>query len=126
MALGLGFFLLICQLFGMGSVYWAIDSYSFLTIAFVAQICGGIGAGLNSTSSLAVLTSHYPNEREKIMSLFEASTGLGFLFGPLIGAGLYSIGGYILPFYGLSMIYIVFLPLIVYIAKLVEHAESAQ
>lgn len=58
------------------------------------------------------------------MSLFEAATGLGFLFGPLIGAGLYSIGGYILPFYGLSMIYILFLPLIIYIAKLVEEAQS--
>ena len=60
------------------------------------------------------------------MSLFEASTGLGFLFGPLIGAGLYSIGGYILPFYGLSMVYILLLPLIVYIARLVEKAEVTQ
>ena len=75
---------------------------------------------MNSTASLAVLTSHYPDEREKIMSLFEASTGLGFLFGPLIGAGLYSVGGYILPFYGLSMVYIIFFPVIIYVARLVE------
>lgn len=36
MGLALGFFLLICQLFGMGSVYWSIDSYSFLCLAFAA------------------------------------------------------------------------------------------
>ena len=59
------------------------------------------------------------------MGLFEAATGLGFLFGPLIGAGLYSIGGYILPFYGLSAVYIVFLPLIIYTAGLVEKNERS-
>ena len=103
----------------MGSVYWSINDFSFLTLAFGAQICGGLGAGLNSTTSLAVLTSQYPGEREKIMGLFEASTGLGFLFGPLIGAGLYSIGGYIMPFYGLSLVYIALLPLIIYVSRLV-------
>lgn len=58
------------------------------------------------------------------MGLLEAATGLGFLFGPLIGSGLYSIGGYLLPFYGLSAIYIVFLPLIIYVAGLVEQKEK--
>ena len=57
------------------------------------------------------------------MSLFEAATGLGFLLGPLIGAGLYSIGGYILPFYGLSIVYIVMMPLIIYIGNKVQKAE---
>lgn len=119
-ALALGFFLLICQLFGMGSVFWAHDQISFLVLGGIAQVCGGLGAGINSTASLAVLTSHYPSDREKIMSLFEAATGLGFLIGPMIGAGLYSIGGYILPFYGLSLIFILCMPLIIYIASLVE------
>ena len=58
------------------------------------------------------------------MGLLEAATGLGFLFGPLIGSALYSIGGYLLPFYGLSAIYIVFLPLIIYVAGLVEEKEK--
>ena len=57
------------------------------------------------------------------MGMFEAATGLGFLIGPLIGAGLYSLGGYILPFYGLSAIFIVFLPLLIYVAGLVEKRE---
>jgi len=58
------------------------------------------------------------------MSLFEAATGLGFLLGPLIGAGLYSLGGYILPFYGLSVIYIIILPVIIYIGNLVQKVEE--
>ena len=35
-ALATGFFLLICQLFGMGSVYWSIDDFSFLLLGFIA------------------------------------------------------------------------------------------
>ena len=108
----------------MGSVYWSVNNISFLTLGFIGQVCGGLGSGLVSTSSLAVLTSHYPEQREKIMGLFEAATGLGFLFGPLIGSGLYSLGGYILPFYGLSMAYIVMLPLILYVARMVEQLEA--
>ena len=104
----------------MGTVYWTTDSFTFLSLAFVAQVCGGLGAGLNSTASLAVLTSHYPKEREEIMGYFEAATGLGFLLGPLIGAGLYTVGGYTLPFYGLSLIYIMFMPLLVNVAQMIE------
>ena len=36
LALAVGFFLLICQLFGMGSVYWSNDEFSFLTFGFIA------------------------------------------------------------------------------------------
>ena len=60
------------------------------------------------------------------MGLFEAATGLGVLCGPIIGAALYSMGGFILPFYGLSMVYFLNLPLIVYVARIIEEAESAK
>ena len=124
LALTLSFFLLTCQLLGMGSVYWTTDNFQFLSLAFVAQVCGGMGAGLNSTASLAVLNSHYPEQREDIMGYFEAAVGLGFLLGPLIGAGLYSLGGFTVPFYGLSLLYILLMPLLVYVAYLVEQAEA--
>ena len=126
LALTLSFFLLTCQLLGMGSVYWTSDSFQFLSLAFVAQVCGGMGAGLNSTASLAVLTSHYPEQREDIMGYFEAAVGLGFLLGPLIGAGLYALGGFTVPFYGLSLLYILLMPLLIYVAYLVEQAEADQ
>ena len=110
----------------MGSVYWTSDSFAFLSMAFAAQVCGGMGAGLNSTASLAVLTSHYPEQREDIMGYFEAAVGLGFLLGPLIGAGLYALGGYTLPFYGLSFLYVLLMPMLIYVAGLVQQAEVEQ
>ena len=104
----------------MGSVYWTSDSFAFLSVAFAAQVCGGMGAGLNSTASLAVLTSHYPEQREDIMGYFEAAVGLGFMMGLLIGAGLYALGGYTLPFFGLGCLFVLMMPIIIYVAGLIQ------
>ena len=109
---------------GLGSVYWTSDSFTFLSIAFAAQVCGGMGDGINSTASISVLTSLYPEQREKIMAYFELAVGLGFLLGPLIGAGLYALGGYTLPFFGMSCLFFLLMPLLIYVAGLVEQAEA--
>ena len=60
------------------------------------------------------------------MGYFEAAVGLGFLLGPLIGAGLYALGGYTLPFYGLSVLYVLLMPALIYVAGLVQQAEAEQ
>jgi len=31
--------------------------------------------------------------------MFEGGTGLGLLLGPMIGSGLYALGGYLAPFW---------------------------
>jgi len=59
---------------------------------------GGFGAGANATASMAVLSSFNQQEREKYIGWIEAGAGIGLLFGPLMGALLYSIGGYVMPF----------------------------
>ncbi len=58
----------------------------------------GTGAGINSTSSIAIVATHFKAEREKAIGLIEASSGIGLLLGPFFGALLYEIGGYVLPF----------------------------
>ena len=58
----------------------------------------GVGAGINSTSSMAIVSTHYKKGRERAIGLIEASAGVGLLIGPLFGAILYEIGGYMLPF----------------------------
>ena len=47
--------------------------------------------------------------------MIEASIGIGLLFGPLLGALLFSFGGYIFPFLSLAGIYISSYPYIVYV-----------
>ena len=96
----------------MGTVYFIDNHFWFLLWAFGAQITGGIGAGLNSTTSIAILTSNYKDERDAMMGYLEAATGLGFLFGPMIGSASYAVGGFILPFYGLGSLYLLLYPCI--------------
>ena len=71
----------------------------------------GVGAGINSTSSMAIVAAHYKDEREKAIGLIEASSGIGLLLGPFFGALLYQIGGYVLPFVttGISFLHYIYL-----------------
>ena len=63
------------------------DGENFLILSFVFQIIGGIGAGNNSVTSMAlVISDAAPDEREMHIGFVETSTGLGFLLGPLIGS----------------------------------------
>lgn len=53
---------------------------------------GGLGAGINSASTIAVLSS-YKEERDIYIGIFEMACGLGILVGPLLGTALFSMGG---------------------------------
>lgn len=94
----------------MGSLYFINNLYLFVILSFLAQTLGGIGAGLNSTCAIAILTSCFPNEREDCIAILEGGVGIGMLLGPLLGACLYSIGGYIMPFWTVAAICIALYP----------------
>ena len=67
-------------------------------MSFVWKFICGVGAGINSTSSMAIVSTHYKDGRERAIGLIESSAGVGLLLGPFFGALLYEIGGYMLPF----------------------------
>ena len=43
-----------------------------------------------------------------MVGYIEAVTGVGLILGPLLGSGLYSIGGYIFIFYSFGSIFLLF------------------
>jgi MFS family permease len=57
--------------------------------SFLWKFLCGVGAGINSTSSMAIITTHYKSERERAIGYMEASSGVGLLLGPFFGAILY-------------------------------------
>lgn len=75
------------------------DKDNFIILSFVWKFLCGLGAGINSTSSMAIIARHYKHDREKTIGMMEASSGIGLLLGPFFGAILYQIGGYVLPFF---------------------------
>jgi len=90
------------------------DQDTFFYLSLLAQALGGFGAGANATASMAILSSFKTNEREKYIGLVEASFGIGMLFGPLLGAFLYSLGGYPMPFATFATLYLVAFPFIIF------------
>ena len=70
------------------------------------QVFGGIGNGINSVATVAVL-SGYQQSREEYMSYFEIVCGLGSLIGPLLGSAFYLLFGYVGPFFCLGTIYFI-------------------
>jgi len=83
-------------------------------MSFAWKFLCGLGAGINSTSSMAIVATHYRKERERAIGLIEASAGIGLLLGPFVGALLYEIGGYLLPFAATAGLYFCMYPLIAY------------
>lgn len=94
----MGTFLIIIQTSCLGLINYVDDDKLFLLLSFAAQALGGFGAGANSTAIMAIISSFEKHEREQYIGWIEAATGVGLLFGPLLGALLYGIGGYVMPF----------------------------
>jgi MFS family permease len=97
----------------MGLIDYIKDPDWFLFFSFLAQGLGGLGGGANLTSSMAILSSFDGAEREVYIGWIEAANGIGLLFGPLIGAFLFSIGGYRAPFFTFAGVYLLFYPCII-------------
>ena len=84
-------------------------------MSLCAQALGGFGYGISSTASFAIISSYDANNRERFIGYMEAANGLGLLFGPIVGAGLYHIGGFPLPFFFFAGLYSLGYPFISYI-----------
>ena len=58
-----------------------------LTLLFIARIGAGIAGATISTAQAVIADSTSPEKRKHGMALIGAAFGIGFTFGPLIGAG---------------------------------------
>lgn len=83
--------ILISLLGGCASYLMFAFSHS-LTLLFVARGLAGAFGGNISTAHAYIADVTKPEDRSKGMGLIGAAFGLGFIFGPLLGAGLGIIG----------------------------------
>lgn len=56
----------------------------------------------------SISTNFFPDHKDAMVGYIEAVTGVGLILGPLIGSGLYSIGGYKFIFFSFGSLFIVF------------------
>jgi DHA1 family tetracycline resistance protein-like MFS transporter len=83
---------ILIGLFGGGLSYLLFAFSSTLTLLFVARALAGVFGGNISTAHAYIADVTKPEERSKGMGLIGAAFGLGFIFGPLLGAGLGVLG----------------------------------
>jgi MFS family permease len=78
----------VVQLLILGFLMFVDNLFMFIALSFIAQIIGGVGAGLNSTCALSIISSFFPTEKELYIGILEGGIGIGMLIGPLCGAFL--------------------------------------
>ncbi len=83
---------ILISLLGGAISYTAFAFAGDLWILFVARAFAGIFGGNISTAHAYIADVTKPEERSKGMGLIGAAFGIGFIFGPLIGAGLGILG----------------------------------
>jgi len=119
-----GLCFVVVQLLILGGIYYVENMYLFIFLAFLAQTLGGIGAGFNSTCGLAIITSCFPDDRETNLAIMAAGVGIGMLLGPLFGAVLYTIGGYILPFWFVAFLCMALYPTLTQVIDFIGKREQ--
>ncbi len=102
-------FVLGVWLLGVGMILFAfigfIDLKSlFVITAIVIRLIEGMGSALILAAGTSMLSSSFPNNLSRIMSLYSASLGLGYLLGPILGALFHAIGGYYGPFIAVGLL----------------------
>ena len=98
-----------------GCLTFVSDLVLFLTIAYFLRILAGVGGAALWTAMLSLLLARsreiislrissllfyfsFPNSSGKVYSLVDATFGLGFTLGPVLGSFLYVAGGFVTPF----------------------------
>lgn len=79
-------------LLGGGLSYLLFAFATALPLLFISRALAGVFGGNISTAHAYIADVTSPSERSKGMGLIGAAFGLGFIFGPLIGAGLGIVG----------------------------------
>jgi len=119
-----GLMFVVVQLLIFGFLMFVDNVYLFIGLSFLAQIIGGVGAGLNSTCALSIISSFFPTEKEFYIGILEGGIGIGMLTGPLCGAFLNSIGGYAMPFWTVAGVCIALYPMLLHSVAFIQTKED--
>lgn len=123
-AFTLGLLLIVCQLFTLALLEHVNHVGMFVSCAMVAQALGGLGAGTNTTACFSLVTTFFADDKQRLIGYLECGIGLGLLVGPILGALLYSIGGYSCPFWTLGITFLLLIPLLRKVLDPLEGDES--
>ena len=92
--------------------YFVQDTLMFTICMFGLRIIQGMGGSAIQVSSYSLVSSVYSDHLEQMLAFLESSAGVGLTIGPVLGSALYSLGGFMTPFYFYAAFFLVFIPVI--------------
>lgn len=94
-----------------GLLNYIESSQQFAIFCFLVRTFEALGAAAFSTASYTYIMAVFPDDIGTAFGFTETCVGFGMSMGPAIGAGLYTLGGYGLPFYVLGGFILLNIPL---------------
>lgn len=88
-----------------------IDGEMFSVMCFVIRSFEALGAAAYNTASCTIVAEMFPDNIGAVFGILETFVGLGMTVGPALGAALYALQGYKLPFLLLGGFMILMVPL---------------
>lgn len=83
-----------------------IENSKYIVLAHLLRVNQGIATVLIKVSYLSIVTSFYPSNTELLIGMLTTCTAIGLIMGPLVGAGLYNLGGYTFMFCTFGVVFI--------------------
>ena len=68
-------------------------------VALFLRFMQGTACAIAYTTIYAIITNRYPQRKEALLGMLEASFGVGLICGPLAGSSLYKMFGFEMTFY---------------------------
>jgi MFS family permease len=80
-------------------------------VFIAARVGQGSGACMSNMSIFAIILDAYAHNLAATLGLNEVAIGLGFATAPLLGSGLYALGGFRCPFFAACGVFALMVPL---------------
>lgn len=81
-----------------GLLQWVDDVTMFLVFSYLIRFLEGVGAAATWTSNLSILMARFPENKATVKAWCDAAFNFGLTVGPVVGAFMYTSGGFFLPF----------------------------
>lgn len=120
-------FMLISGIFvaGVANILFGLLKYinssqQFALFCFLVRTFEALGAAAFSTASYTYIMLIFPDDIGTAFGFTETCVGFGMSLGPALGAGLYTLGGYGLPFYVLGSLILLNIPLCYFLIPAID------
>ena len=89
-----GGILMALSIVGFGAAYHVKKKWLLILLFNLLRVGQGCASGMINTTAYAYASVAYPNDVEKIISLFEGVVGIGGTSGPILGSLVYKALGF--------------------------------